>query len=341
MKKILNEYLGTVRELLKEEDKKESFSLLTTGEIICSIEENEDSYDYTDYYTILIYITPNQFGKLKSKIETIENEIKEAFDDASKGENEVCFRIINIIPKKSKELNRNPIFVEEEVEQTFWTLGYYRIFISHSTVWSQSAINLKKALIEYGISSFVAHEDIKPTKKWLEEIRKALRTMNCLCAIFTPDIKKSEWCNQEIGHALGRNVFVISINRECTPYGFLAEEQALNAFEKNSKELANEIFTTLCSSPLTKNKYNENLVKLFLSSKSEDEAYKWMSLLKKIPHLDFELVNMIYLKYGENENLQGQKILSIANDLFKKYRLNIKLPEKKKNDILNVDDLPF
>ena len=54
----------------------------------------------------------------------------------------------------------------------------------------------------YGISAFVAHEDIKPTKEWEVKIEKALFSMNALCSILTPEFNKS-LCDGMGGHAKG------------------------------------------------------------------------------------------------------------------------------------------
>ena len=55
----------------------------------------------------------------------------------------------------------------------FWDKDRLRIFISHSDKNYDIAKTLKDHLINSGMSSFVAHKDIKPKKQWPKEIRKA------------------------------------------------------------------------------------------------------------------------------------------------------------------------
>jgi hypothetical protein len=51
-------------------------------------------------------------------------------------------------------------------------------------------------LRSFGVSAFVAHENIEPTK-WQDEIEKALLSMNALAAILMPGFHESKWTDQE------------------------------------------------------------------------------------------------------------------------------------------------
>ena len=55
---------------------------------------------------------------------------------------------------------------------TFWKEGYFRLFLSHLSKFKVNTAYLQKELLKYGISSFVAHNDIEPTKLWQNEIEK-------------------------------------------------------------------------------------------------------------------------------------------------------------------------
>ena len=88
---------------------------------------------------------------------------------------------------------------------------------------------MQEALQRFGISAFVAHEDIQPTTEWEGEIQRGLGTMEALAAILTPDFSASVWCDQEVGFALGRSRLVIPIRCGMDPYGFLGKYQGLTA----------------------------------------------------------------------------------------------------------------
>jgi hypothetical protein len=108
-------------------------------------------------------------------------------------------------------------------------MAYFKLFISHLSNHKKKASDLQKVLKRYGISSFVAHEDIEPSKEWQNEIENALHTMDALTAILMDGFKESNWCDQEIGFALGKGVLIIPIKKDINPYGFIGKYQAIQA----------------------------------------------------------------------------------------------------------------
>ena len=86
---------------------------------------------------------------------------------------------------------------------------------------------LRDSLDRYGVSCFVAHEDIEPTKEWQDEIEGALFSMDALVALLTERFSESCWTDQEIGIAYGRGVPVVPVRLGTDPYGFIGKYQAL------------------------------------------------------------------------------------------------------------------
>jgi hypothetical protein len=66
------------------------------------------------------------------------------------------------------------------VEATFWEPFHFRLFLNHLSSFKKKAGLLQTALRRYGISAFVAHVDIEPTKEWLDEIEAGLYSMDAL-----------------------------------------------------------------------------------------------------------------------------------------------------------------
>lgn len=79
----------------------------------------------------------------------------------------------------------------------------------------------------FGVSAFVAHEDIHPTKAWQDEIENALASMDGFVALMTTDFHDSNWTDQEVGYALARGVPIVAVRLGRDPYGFLGKFQAL------------------------------------------------------------------------------------------------------------------
>lgn len=108
-----------------------------------------------------------------------------------------------------------------------WGADGFRLFLSHKSEVKRETGLLKERLGAYGISAFVAHEDIRPTKAWQDEIENGLSSMDAFVALLTEDFHDSEWTDQEVGFALARGVPVISVQIGRLPYGFIGKFQAL------------------------------------------------------------------------------------------------------------------
>ena len=131
----------------------------------------------------------------------------------------------------------------------FWKSNYLRLFLSHLSSNKRRAAQLKAALEDWGISAFIAHEDIEPSKEWEAEIVIALDTMDALAAIIEDGFRASRWTDQEIGHALGRKVDVVPLLVGAEPHGFVAKIQGINAKGKKPSEVAGALARTLMKRP--------------------------------------------------------------------------------------------
>jgi TIR domain-containing protein len=107
------------------------------------------------------------------------------------------------------------------IEPPFWRKGMLKVFLSHLAADRNFAGALQVCLLEYGISCFVAHNDITPTAEWVIEIETALATCDALVALLTPSFHQSNWTDQELGFAMGRGLPVFAVHLGQTPYGFI------------------------------------------------------------------------------------------------------------------------
>ena len=209
----------------------------------------------------------------------------------------------------------------------FWLPGYFKLFLSHVSGIKLKSAQLQKTLRSFGVSGFVAHEDIEPTKEWQTEIEKALMSMDALVAILSLGFKESNWTDQETGIAMGRDVLVIPVRKGVDPYGFIAKYQGLQGDGRTVIEVARSIFGILSSNSRTKGRIADVLVGLMLNGKAEDDVSHWLSLLQNfkglpIRHLeriqtnasDYEIIaNSINLLKGINELLRknGMKEITV------------------------------
>ena len=159
-----------------------------------------------------------------------------------------------------------------------------RVFLSHLASYKLFAAELQEALIEYGISSFVAHSDIQPTDEWQDQIESALTTCDALIALLHMDFHQSNWTDQEIGFAMGRGVPTFAIRLGQDPYGFIGRFQAFNGISKSAEDMAKELFDVYRKNKQTQVIMSDVVVGLFEDSGSFAEAKRLMGYLEEIEH---------------------------------------------------------
>jgi hypothetical protein len=117
-----------------------------------------------------------------------------------------------------------------------WGENGFRIFLSHKAEVKNEVVDLKSHLRVFGVSCFVAHEDIHPTMTWQDEIEYALLSMDGFVALMTADYHDSDWTDQEVGYAFARGVPIIAMRLGKDPYGFIGKFQALSCDWKTAHE---------------------------------------------------------------------------------------------------------
>ncbi len=130
----------------------------------------------------------------------------------------------------------------------------FKLFISHISKDKDKATRLRECLTPFGISGFVAHEDIHPTLEWQTEIERALHSMDAFLAIHTAGFSQSFWTQQEVGFAVGRGVKIISVKMGEDPTGFISKHQALPRRNRRAEAIAREINDILLADPVTADK---------------------------------------------------------------------------------------
>lgn len=226
------------------------------------------------------------------------------------------------------------------LETTFWEPFCFKLFLSHLSSFKKTSGLLQAALRNYGVSAFVAHVDIEPTKEWLDEIEAGLYSMDALAAILMPGFKESNWTDQEIGVAVGRGVLVIPIMRGLNPYGFISKYQGLYAEGKTVANVAESIFRVLVSSPKTRSRMLSCLTDTTIRASSADEA------LEKLGHI----ASIDSMPNGYLENLRDGATSSVGlssgaplkrlNDLLAKHNLK-PVASDQTPEPFEDDDIPF
>ena len=190
-----------------------------------------------------------------------------------------------------------------------WDEGGLRVFISHKAEDKKLATDLKTYFCQYGIASFVAHEDIEPLKEWQSEIERALFSMDGLVALMTDKFSESDWTDQEIGVAVGRGVPIFPIHLGKDPYGFISKYQAIPGAGKSASSIATEIFTLFLGSDGVsdnlKNLAKDSYILAVSKAGSFDRANYLSKFLTRIDELSHQQAEDLVKAFNENSQVRG------------------------------------
>lgn len=181
-----------------------------------------------------------------------------------------------------------------------WPAGGFKLFLSHKSSIKSKAAELKRELAAWGISCFVAHDDIHPTKEWQDEIESALFSMDALIALMDNEFHASYWTDQEIGCAFGRGVPIVAVKIEmdADPYGFIGKFQALSCTWENLPLELVKLFI----------KYDAMLdayIGVVTKCGSFDEGNKLAKVLPLIDTLSTTQAQHLVDAYNENYEVKG------------------------------------
>lgn len=168
-----------------------------------------------------------------------------------------------------------------------WEAGRFRLFFSHTSAHKVMAKEIRDHLRPFGFDVFVAHEDIKPTREWEEEIERALATCDGMLALMTPDFIESEFCDQEIGFAMGRGLLIAAIMHDAQPHGFVGKWQGIPGENPEDKfaarKLARKVFDAFAEHEKARAKMAAAIVDRYINSTSFENAKANTSRLMDIP----------------------------------------------------------
>lgn len=225
-------------------------------------------------------------------------------------------------------------------DSRFWLPAHFRLFLSHLSSFNERTALLQASLRPMGIAAFVAHQDIEPTKEWLNEIEKALFSMDALAAILTPEFHESHWTDHEVGIAVGRDVLVIPVRRGLDPYGFIGKYQGFPASGKTVRQVAEGLFSVIIGNPKTKGRMLDCLVEQFLLAGNEEDALRRVALLQRAESFPEKHAEKVRESFSANKTLaESESVLDAINELLAKNSLApIPRPSKSKTDVV---DIPF
>ncbi len=357
--KEIERYVASLVQIYKIKGKKFLQRLLANA--IITIEQHSyDGWDGGQYGFLLRLQVPDIiFAKLVEAKDKYESEISSKLNKLIKIPGEfidsvsIEMQLLEdddwreksgfVLPAK-KQISNNAL-------ERIWKPACVRAFLSHKAKHKVKSSELKGELEKYGVSCFMAHTDIEPTKEWIQEIENALFSMDLLIALMTEDFHDSNWTDQEIGVAVGRHIPIIPIKIGKDPYGFIGKYQALSGMWTDIPKMAKDIFGIIVKQSSTKEKTKRAAINAFKNSSSYDNS-KFLvtnvlpNLKKlKVSHIEevisafnengqiydsfsaqYHLPNLLYTWTGNRYNIEGKKLIKASS-----------------RDMHNVDteDIPF
>ena len=252
--------VATLIKMFEAQNNKDIASLLTSAYAQIEATDYDNWNGGTYLYSLSLDVPIGVFGEIEPRISEIEESILNKATTIFRNlVNQKITKVI-ITPPLASDVSRMKADTFEGDADHLWTPKYLRLFLSHVAIHKKNVGELKNELQVYGISAFVAHEDIEPSVKWQDEILKALQSMHVMVALLTPEFHQSNWTDQEMGIALGRRILVIPVRLGLDPYGFVGSQQGLAGTLRNTANLASQLADVLLKQQPTASLMRESLV---------------------------------------------------------------------------------
>lgn len=326
-------YLSLLIKKLERDNKSSLSKILLRSSIEVVSEFEYDNLDGGQYgHKVRLFLSEDIFLDIVDKKSEFENSLLKEFNKIYTPKNEyICDVEISVlesfenIPLSAKMIyshNKMPSINDEDMSRIWKNPDNIKVFISHRDADKIEASRIQSLLSKYNISSFVAHEDIEGTEEWIKEILRALQSMDIFTTYMTKNFFDSNWTNQEIGFALGRNVPVIPIKNHINPEGFIS---ILQAKPYSSENFCIDFISLLLKQKDIHTGLKEKTIDCIISALAEaeswdkaDSIYKAFQHVKKLTSQQLEVLIKAF-----NTNRQINECIAISGyDCYGKCRGN-------------------
>lgn len=323
----LGSYLARLDREYMRTDKKLELEVVESCRYLAVEDVDSDTYNEAVGHDARLYLPLGVHEKIPlSKIGRVADGICEDLNQLAIGTRGEYFRAValEVWDEGDPDYQRSQAFGRQRApdpdDLDIWIAGLVRLFISHRDAHKVVAYELAGALELYGISSFVAHDTIRPRAQWRAEIMKGLQTMEVMLAFITDDFE-SAYTNQEVGYALGKGIPVVSLKLgKMAPPGFLSEEQAVPGQFGNASLTARRLYPHIAEAVGKNERMQTALVASFAVAPDFDAAReRFESLKANVRRLTDEQVGTIIDGFFKNENLHDAFYLTNQHKRLTKY----------------------
>lgn len=269
--------------------------IIENSEMELELGADYDSSGEICFHNLTLYVPFRIYLLIGTSSRKYEYAIRQDFNDIGKISGEQIGSV-SILVKDS------PSFAgadERRIDETMWDTGF-RVFISHRVEDKAKATDLKKQLAKFGITAFVAHEDIEPSKEWMTTIENALLSMDAFVAMVTEGYNDKFWTQQEIGFAYCMNkmkgIPFVSIRMGDDPKGFFGYVQAFSP-------QADDYVESLCEQWVDCPRMIDSLIVALQKSTCYTDSARYYELLKKTTNITDKQVKKLVSAFNENTSV--------------------------------------
>jgi len=302
----IEQFLAAVSKLYAQDEKHQLQEIIVNAQVRVHEEWSSDNWNGGTYGHALYLVVPEAIflNAVKHKAE-IQDQIKEDLNKVHNVQNEFIEEVfLEMEPPQDEEWRRasglllvGKRVVTPDIGKRIWGESGFRLFLSHKSEFKKETAALKEALAHFGISGFVAHADIKPTKEWQDEIENALTSMEGFVALLTGDFHDSDWTDQEVGFAVSRGVPIIAVRLGKDPYGFIGKFQGLSC---DWEHTAFEILKLLIKCPSMLESFVFSIERI----RSFDRANIFAEMLPSIDQLLEGQVEQLIVAFNSNAQVR-------------------------------------
>jgi hypothetical protein len=316
--KAVDRHLAALSKLYGQEGRRRLQELIVNAQTRTHEEWSSDNWNGGTYGHALYLVVPEPlFLNSVAHKSDIQKQIKDDLNKLHNVQNEFFEEVFLEMEigeehdwrKASGLLIAGTRAVAPDTTKRIWGEVGFRVFLSHKSEVKKETAALKDELAIFGVSAFVAHEDIHPTKEWQDEIESALASMDGFVALMTVKFHESEWTDQEVGFALARGVPLIAVRLGRNPYGFMGKFQGLASSWPTA---AVDIVKILIKKNRMFSAYTEALRKCT----SWDNGNKLAAILPDIEAISNEQIDELVSAYNETNELRGSFGFNGSNSRF-------------------------
>ena len=290
--------------------------ILADAEIEVVEGEEYDNWNGGIYgHAVVLAIPDELFDQIGLDLESIQSQIHDEFRTVISEPAEFISRVsieicddcrLGVAGSRGVTNAFQPLTTSDDL-QRIWGKSKFNLFISHKASRKRETVEVREKLSEYGVSGFVAHENIEPDESWREEILRALFSADALVALLSDDFKEGDWTGQEIGVAVGRGIPVYCVRLGIDPYGLIGYKQGIpGSGWENPSAIGKSIYETLAKKLPDQNRLWAAAVDVYRESGSwAESAQVAKGILAKFNTLTPSQIDMVREAFASNSQSYG------------------------------------